>query len=145
MSSQIKNYTMDENLKKDARWAYYAKDLTGNAADNVITGNNQNNIIKGGEGDDRMAGGRGNDTYYVDSLNDVVVETRNAGTDTVYLENSAWTLNDVKDLYNNWKDIEYIFLNGTDITDDIHNSGPAGTLMEQHAVNHYAALTMQIL
>ncbi|MEQ1535734.1 MAG: peroxidase family protein [Burkholderiaceae bacterium] len=61
-----------------------ARNLTGNALDNVLTGNTGSNIIDGGTGADTMigGGGAGNDTYVVDNIGDIVTETGN-GTDTV--------------------------------------------------------------
>lgn len=56
---------------------------TGNAGDNTITGNAKANILAGLGGADTMAGGTGDDTYYVTDATDVVVESVNAGFDTV--------------------------------------------------------------
>ncbi|SER19517.1 calcium-binding protein [Sphingobium sp. YR768] len=56
---------------------------TGNGDANSLTGNDGNNVIDGGAGADTMAGGLGNDTYYVDDVNDNVIEADNAGTDTI--------------------------------------------------------------
>jgi Ca2+-binding RTX toxin-like protein len=58
--------------------------LTGNGGANVLIGNDGANTIDGGAGADDMAGGKGNDTYYVDDMNDVVVEGMNAGLDKIY-------------------------------------------------------------
>ena len=55
----------------------------GNSLDNVIIGNAGDNSIDGGSGADRMEGGAGDDIYIVDNDGDVVVESRNAGFDTV--------------------------------------------------------------
>ncbi|MFZ2724978.1 MAG: hypothetical protein WAX77_01870 [Methylococcaceae bacterium] len=46
----------------------------GNDLNNIITGNDANNTLTGGVGADTMAGGVGGDTYYVDNLNDIVIE-----------------------------------------------------------------------
>jgi hypothetical protein len=48
---------------------------TGNVSDNKIIGNSANNIIDGVTGADEMIGGLGDDTYYVDNINDSVVES----------------------------------------------------------------------
>ncbi|RUA04628.1 MAG: calcium-binding protein, partial [Gammaproteobacteria bacterium] len=56
---------------------------TGNAQDNKIIGNSSDNIIDGVTGADVMIGGLGNDTYYVDNINDQVIENNNEGIDNV--------------------------------------------------------------
>lgn len=56
---------------------------TGNSLDNMLIGNSGNNTLSGGAGNDTMAGGLGNDIYVVDSINDIVIENANEGTDTV--------------------------------------------------------------
>ena len=58
---------------------------TGNALDNYLEGNSGDNILDGGTGADGMAGLDGNDTYYVDNVNDVVIElSSSTGYDRVY-------------------------------------------------------------
>ena len=57
----------------------------GNNLNNWIYGTPNNNVISGGAGIDRMEGHGGNDTYYVDNINDVVVEaSADGGYDTIY-------------------------------------------------------------
>lgn len=63
----------------------------GNSYDNTITGNSSANTLDGGIGADTMIGATGNDTYYVDNINDVVVENLNGGTDTI-VSSVSWTL-----------------------------------------------------
>ena len=58
--------------------------LTGNASANTLYGWAGNDIINGGLGADEMLGGVGDDTYFVENFNDGVVETQDAGQDTVY-------------------------------------------------------------
>ncbi|MGR6468484.1 M10 family metallopeptidase C-terminal domain-containing protein [Rhizobium sp. PAMB 3182] len=73
----------------------------GNASNNVMTGGDGadyldggagNDTLIGGDGADRMYGGKGDDTYYVDSAGDLVLEAKNAGTDTVHVTLESYTL-----------------------------------------------------
>jgi Ca2+-binding RTX toxin-like protein len=75
--------------------------LTGGIANDVIYGMGGNDKLNGDKGDDkldggpgadRMAGGPGNDTYVVDDTGDAVVESSNAGTDTVLTTLASLTL-----------------------------------------------------
>ena len=72
----------------------------GNYRDNVITGNAGNNLLDGREGNDTldglagadtMTGGLGNDKYYVNDVNDVVIEAAGEGDDRV-LSRVSYTL-----------------------------------------------------
>lgn len=56
---------------------------TGNALNNIITGNIADNVIDGGLGADSLRGGMGNDIYWIDNIADAVVESANAGIDSV--------------------------------------------------------------
>ncbi|WP_049973979.1 hypothetical protein, partial [Azospirillum sp. B4] len=56
---------------------------TGNVLGNVITSGAGNDMLNGGAGADTLVGGAGNDVYFVDNLNDVVVENAGEGTDEV--------------------------------------------------------------
>jgi Ca2+-binding RTX toxin-like protein len=58
-------------------------DAVGNNFDNVVTGNDGDNVLRGGSGADTMTGGDGDDTYFVDNVNDVVVEAPGEGIDSV--------------------------------------------------------------
>ena len=75
----------------------------GNGTDTLI-GGTSNDILDGGAGGDAMIGGTGNDTYYVDSVDDVIVEEANQGVDTVVTK-FGWTLGD---------DFENLTLTGSD-------------------------------
>lgn len=57
--------------------------LTGSKFSDRLTGNSASNHIVGGLGADTMAGGFGNDSYSVENVGDQVIETVNAGIDTV--------------------------------------------------------------
>ncbi|QDD67167.1 calcium-binding protein [Herbaspirillum seropedicae] len=78
------SYTLGRNLE-DLRLAEGGQfNGTGNAQDNLITGNSQDNILDGGRGADTLMGGTGNDSYFVDDVNDKVVEQAGEGVDTVF-------------------------------------------------------------
>ncbi|WZI66393.1 MAG: ExeM/NucH family extracellular endonuclease [Gloeotrichia echinulata IR180] len=57
--------------------------LTGGAGNDILNGGDGNDLLDGGVGNDTLTGGAGNDTYTVDSVDDVIVEDVNSGTDTV--------------------------------------------------------------
>ncbi|MBB4063508.1 hypothetical protein [Gellertiella hungarica] len=78
------NYTLGTGVENLTLTGHGDIDGTGNVLDNVITGNDGNNTLDGGGGADRLVGGDGDDVYYVDDINDVVVEEDDGGEDTVY-------------------------------------------------------------
>ncbi|WP_091738117.1 calcium-binding protein [Phenylobacterium immobile] len=57
--------------------------LTGNTLSNTMTGHDGANTLDGGAGNDTLVGGLGDDVYVIDSLQDVVIEAVNGGTDRV--------------------------------------------------------------
>jgi Ca2+-binding RTX toxin-like protein len=58
--------------------------LTGNAASNKLWGGAGNDELDGGASADILIGELGNDKYWVDTSDDLVVESAGEGTDTVY-------------------------------------------------------------
>jgi Ca2+-binding RTX toxin-like protein len=69
--------------------------LRGQAGSDTLTALDGNDSLDGGIGADTMIGGDGDDTYYVDDINDIVIEGNgvNSGNDTV-VTNFNYTLAD---------------------------------------------------
>ncbi|MBC8996523.1 calcium-binding protein [Pseudomonas sp. N40(2020)] len=78
------SYTLTANVEDLTLIGNDHATLTGNALDNVIRGNSGINYIDGGLGADTMIGGDNYDAYYVDNINDVVIELANEGDDTIF-------------------------------------------------------------
>ncbi|SEM41925.1 Hemolysin-type calcium-binding repeat-containing protein [Syntrophus gentianae] len=94
------NYTLSDNVENLYLYGT-ATEGTGNILNNLIAGTSNadtlsglagndklygyagNDTLDGGAGNDTLYGGAGNDTYIVDSAADTIVETADAGTDTV--------------------------------------------------------------
>ncbi|WP_035367851.1 calcium-binding protein, partial [Dolichospermum circinale] len=77
-------YTLTTNTENLTLQGTTAINGTGNELNNIITGNAADNILTGGTGADTLIGGAGNDSYYVDSTADIITESVNQGTDSVF-------------------------------------------------------------
>lgn len=86
------SYTLGSNIENLWLGGSSNIDGTGNSANNGIHGNSGDNTLDGGAGWDSMYGGDGNDTYIFDSLMDWAYEEDSAGTDTVRISVSGYTL-----------------------------------------------------
>jgi Ca2+-binding RTX toxin-like protein len=63
---------------------------TGNELANVMMGNAGDNILDGKAGADILIGGMGDDTYYVNDINDIIIESANGGMDKVITTVSSY-------------------------------------------------------
>lgn len=76
--------------------------LYGLDGNDLLAGGNGSDTLDGGAGADTMDGGTGNDTYYVDNVDDVVVEVANyPDTDIVYVSIDYYDVGtaDVEQIY----------------------------------------------
>lgn len=80
---------------------------TGSRFSNRLVGNAGDNILDGAADADMMIGGKGNDTYYVDHINDKIIENKDQGTDKVY-SSVSYSLNVSERSY-----VEHLELTGT--------------------------------
>jgi len=89
----IANETLTGTSSDDEIYGLDGHDfLYGLGGNDTLFGGDGDDTLDGGSGTDTMAGGDGNDTYYVDNVDDVVVETY-AGyqdTDIVYVSVSYY-------------------------------------------------------
>ena len=92
--TNLTSYSLDTNLENLVFTGSSSAKLSGNSLSNKITGGKSNDSLVGGDGNDTLtgnegadtlAGGSGDDVYYVDSYDDLVVETGSGGNDTVYI------------------------------------------------------------
>jgi Ca2+-binding RTX toxin-like protein len=69
-----------------------ADTLRGGGGNDTLDGGSGNDLLDGGVGDDTLKGGSGDDVYIVDSVNDVVVEATQSGTDLVLTTLASYSL-----------------------------------------------------
>jgi Ca2+-binding RTX toxin-like protein len=72
--------------------------LNGGSEDDELYGEDGNDTLIGGIGRDTLTGGAGNDVYFVDNIDDLVVEITNGGLDTVNSSVGITLTNNVENL-----------------------------------------------
>jgi Ca2+-binding RTX toxin-like protein len=72
--------------------------LDGGSQDDELYGEDGNDTLIGGVGRDTLTGGAGNDLYFVDNIDDLVVEITNGGLDTVNSSVGITLTNNVENL-----------------------------------------------
>jgi len=101
VQTALGSYTLGVNIENLTYAGTGDFNGTGNSLDNLMLGGNGNDTLRsgngndtldGGLGNDRLYGGSGNDSYIVDSSDDVVVESANAGIDTVQTTLDSYVL-----------------------------------------------------
>lgn len=83
-----KSFWNGQNYVRDCLTIAYntvIENATGSAYNDIIIGNSASNTINGGAGADRMQGNDGSDVYYVDNVEDTIIENANEGNDLVYI------------------------------------------------------------
>ncbi|PTQ90623.1 calcium-binding protein [Agitococcus lubricus] len=111
------------------------ENVTGTRLDDILVGNDRDNILNGGKGRDTMVGGAGNDTYYIDHLEDEVIEQAtelefttgryvDGGNDTVsfanYQTDIGLHINLMTGYYVGYSNLEHIEnLTGTTANDEL--------------------------
>ena len=87
--SELSTYTLQDGFHALAAAVNKGVTLIGNTANNSLIGNSLNNILNGGDGADTLMGDTGNDYYYINSVDDVVIELSGRGTDTIEVSGIA--------------------------------------------------------
>jgi Ca2+-binding RTX toxin-like protein len=72
--------------------------LDGGSGDDELYGGDGNDTLNGGTRRDTLKGGVGNDVYFIDNINDLVVEITNGGLDTVNSSVSFSLTNNIENL-----------------------------------------------
>ncbi|MGO4527210.1 Calx-beta domain-containing protein [Microvirga sp. 2MCAF35] len=75
-----------------------ADKLLGGDNSDKLYGGADNDTLDGGAGIDRMEGGTGDDVYYIDDLDDVVVEAAGEGNDTVIIRVRGYDLSRLQNI-----------------------------------------------
>ena len=110
--TEIDNYTLPSEMY-NLTAGVSATTIRGNEKDNYLTGNSLNNTLIGGDGADTLTADIGMDYYYVNSVDDVVIEASGRGTDTIEVSGiTSYTLPN---------NIEKLVL-GADVVDGTGNS-----------------------
>lgn len=97
MTGASKVVTLDFKAYDDVLNGGFGNDsLYGEAGNDSLDGGGGADLLDGGRGVDTMLGGNGNDIYYVDEVNDLVVESNSTlgGSDTVHSTASSYQLAD---------------------------------------------------
>lgn len=91
----IENLTLRGAFKIHGTGNNHGNLIKGNSSDNqlygrggndTLNGGAGNDLLTGGAGADTMIGGIGNDTFFVEDINDIVIEKLNQGTDSINSE-----------------------------------------------------------
>ncbi|MCG7391807.1 calcium-binding protein [Microvirga sp. ACRRW] len=94
LGNNVENLTLTGGSAFIGRGNTLDNQIIGNALDNTLLGDAGDDTLDGGIGIDTMVGGIGNDVYYVDDINDFVLENAGGGIDTVFSSGEEYNLAD---------------------------------------------------
>ena len=103
--------------------------INGRAGNDALIGDAGHDSLNGGAGADTMNGGSGNDIYWVDNIDDMLIETSDGGRDRIN-SSIGIDLNRRNDAY---ADVEHITLTGT------KNLKALGSATNNHLVGNNGA------
>lgn len=115
----------------------YVSSVKGGLGDDVIFGGDSFDTLDGGEGVDGMAGGKGDDEYFVDNVNDIVVENSGGGRDYVFSTANSYKLaSNVEDMYLAG-DGRQVLAYGNTLGNDIRSEGDYSRVINAGRGNDY--------
>ena len=91
LSSNLENLTYSGNENFTGIGNFLDNKLISGAGNDSLSAGAGNDILNGGLGNDTMIGGTGDDVYYIDSINDVIVENAGEGLD-IALVTTSYTM-----------------------------------------------------
>jgi len=119
--TSLDSYTLSSSIYKEVEnlTASSSGVFTGNMLNNTITGSSQgNDVLDGYQGENTLIGLGGDDVYYVNNINDVVVESMDQGDDTI-ISYVNYSLPDNVENIRSTGNMENLNFSGNDLDNEI--------------------------